>query len=449
MKGPPFDGELTTDERRRAEAGRDFGGLVARLPRAVLYPRSTRDVVRAIDFAKQQGIRVAARGQGHCTRGQAQVEDGLVIDTRWLDQIEVGSGWAAVGAGCLWSTLLRHTLETGQTPPTLTDYLGLSVGGTLSVGGVGGQSFRFGMQTDNVEALTVVTGAGELLECSRDEHADLFHGCRGGLGQFGIIVAARIKLQPAPKRVAVYQLEYPDAESFLTDQETHLVDGRFDYVLGSVLPRASGWGFVVEVVKYFDSPSDFDERRLVSGLACQPSSVARREQDFFAYANRLEEVVEQMKGSATVSPFHPWMDLFVGARSIRELLDFALQEFRPAQLTDGYVMTYPLVRGVSDTPFLGLPDEAHCYLFDVLPHMSGDDQAGLATFASSCRRVFQRACELGASVYPIGYPVGEMGEGHWRRQLGASWDAMVTAKAKFDPERILAPEPRVFPLAAQ
>lgn len=44
-------------------------------------------------------------------------------------------------------------------------------------------------------------GKGELLTCSEEQNAELFHAALGGLGQFGIITRARIALEPAPKMV--------------------------------------------------------------------------------------------------------------------------------------------------------------------------------------------------------------------------------------------------------
>ena len=66
-----------------------------------------------------------------------------------------------VDAGATWKSVLDATLTQGLTPPVLTNYLGLSVGGTIAVGGIGGSSSRYGMQTDNVLELDVVTGDGQ------------------------------------------------------------------------------------------------------------------------------------------------------------------------------------------------------------------------------------------------------------------------------------------------
>lgn len=49
----------------------------------------------------------------------------------------------------------------------------------------------------------LVVGKGEVITCSEEQNADLFHGVLGGLGQFGIITKARIALETAPKQVDI------------------------------------------------------------------------------------------------------------------------------------------------------------------------------------------------------------------------------------------------------
>ncbi|GMP82646.1 hypothetical protein CsSME_00036863 [Camellia sinensis var. sinensis] len=71
-----------------------------------------------------------------------------------------------VGERRLWIDVLKSTLEYGLAPKSWTDYLYLSVGGTLSNGGISGQAFNHGPQIRNVYELDVVTGKGEILTCS-------------------------------------------------------------------------------------------------------------------------------------------------------------------------------------------------------------------------------------------------------------------------------------------
>jgi cytokinin dehydrogenase len=63
-----------------------------------------------------------------------------------------------VGGEQLWIDVLRATLEYGLTPRVWTDYLRITIGGTLSNAGIGGQVFRHGPQISNVQELDMVTG---------------------------------------------------------------------------------------------------------------------------------------------------------------------------------------------------------------------------------------------------------------------------------------------------
>ena len=92
--------------------------------------------------------------------GRSMARAGIVGDISRLRAIRVENDRVVVEAGATWREVLGATLPRGLTPPVLTDYLDLSVGGTLAVGGVGGTTSHFGVQCDNVLALEVVTGQG-------------------------------------------------------------------------------------------------------------------------------------------------------------------------------------------------------------------------------------------------------------------------------------------------
>lgn len=79
-----------------------------------------------------------------------------------------------------------------------------------------------------------------MVTCSKEERADLFEAVLGGLGQFGVITRARIRLAPAPARARWVRLLYTTAASLTGDQERLIADGGgvsglLDYVEGSVL----------------------------------------------------------------------------------------------------------------------------------------------------------------------------------------------------------------------
>jgi cytokinin dehydrogenase len=148
---PPLDGEIRFDGRARAAAAEDFWHLVHRSPEGVLLPASDEDVAAAVRWTAGQGRRFAAQGTRHSVFGRAQVRDGIVADLRRLRTVDhVQHDRVVADAGATWREVVATTLPLGLVPPVLTDYLDLSVAGTLVAGGVGSRTWRFGAQSDNV-----------------------------------------------------------------------------------------------------------------------------------------------------------------------------------------------------------------------------------------------------------------------------------------------------------
>ncbi|TKY74861.1 Cytokinin dehydrogenase 7 [Spatholobus suberectus] len=234
-------------------ASKDFGGMRSVKPLAMVRPSAAADVARVVKAAvASPTLTVAARGNGHSVNGQAMAEQGLVLDMRAMEHpfqvlwIE-GAPYVDVSGGALWEDVLKRcALEFGLAPRSWTDYLGLTVGGTLSYAGVSGQTFRYGPQTSNVTELEVVTGKGETLCCSQTQNSELFFGALGGLGQFGIITRARVVLQQAPDMVRWIRVIYSEFEDYAGDAEMLVEEEEcFDYVEGFVLVNsddpANGW----------------------------------------------------------------------------------------------------------------------------------------------------------------------------------------------------------------
>lgn len=161
--------KLQNDSRSINSTSTDYGHIVQQFAAAVLYPNSTNDIATLLQFANNGStpFGIAARGQGHSVRGQALTQGGIVINMTTLSNMgsrivvsentSLGS-YADVGGEQLWIDVLRATLDRGLSPVSWTDYLYLSVGGTLSNAGISGQTFRFGPQITNVYELDVVTG---------------------------------------------------------------------------------------------------------------------------------------------------------------------------------------------------------------------------------------------------------------------------------------------------
>ena len=162
---PQFDGEVISSGEAIERASWDYGKVRNRVPTAVLRPEHARDVAAAVRFCREEGVSLSPRGFAHSAGGQMQVHHGLVVDMKSMQRVvAMGEDWCEVEAGAGWDVVLRAAMDRGLTPPIVTDWLKVSVGGTLSMGGFGFMSFWRGTQMDHVLELEVVTGEGEVVQ---------------------------------------------------------------------------------------------------------------------------------------------------------------------------------------------------------------------------------------------------------------------------------------------
>jgi FAD/FMN-containing dehydrogenase len=440
---PELDGELVFDEAALAEAADDFGHIVHHRPWAVLRPGSARDVQRMVRFVNEHGLTICMRGQAHSTQGQAQALGGVVIDSRTLATIEsVGPAGARVGPGTRWIDLLSLALEQGLTPPVLTDFIELSVGGTLSVGGIGGATHRHGLQVDNVLELEVVTGRGELVTCSPKRRAALFESVLGGLGQFAIIVGATVKLVQAETNARVYRLFYSDIEAFVRDQQ-RAIDGRFDYLEGQVLALPEGgYQFMLEAASYYTPPALPDDAALLAGLSPITGATVIEEHTYFDWSNRLAPLIAALRAAGQFDVPHPWIDVFVPARAAAGYAQSVLAELTPEDTGGGPMLFYAFDRTKLRRPFVAMPDARVAFIFDVL-RFAPNDPAVVQAMLAQNRVFFERARKSGGKRYAASSLSFSFAD--WIEHFGASFPAFAARKARFDPNGVLTPGQGIFP----
>ena len=441
---PAFDGVLLLDEASRTAAADDFGHLVHRQPLAVLKPGSVSDVVELVRFARRHDIEVAARGQAHSTQGQAQVEAGVVVDMSTLATVhEINPTNTLVDGGTRWLDLLTQTIPQGLTPPTLVDFLELTVGGTLSLGGIGSQAFRYGPQVDNVLELQVVTGEGELVSCSPAHNVALFDAVRSGLGQFGLIVRARVRLIAAPPNARLYHAFYSSLPAFLSDLEKLIDDGRFDTVQGFAVPDGAGsWLYQLETTKYFSPGHEPDDASLLSGLAFNPGTESAQDMTYFDYLNRLAPLIEFLRQIGAWAFPHPWVNLFVPAANAQTLIGETLATLTVDDVGQGPILIYPFNREVFRAPFFRVPDSRHFFVFALLRNAVPPTVERATELIADNRTLFERAVMLGGKRYP--FDSVPMTRHDWQKHYQPLWGAFVSAKRHFDPSEILTPGQGIF-----
>jgi hypothetical protein len=167
-------------------------------PRLVVRCRAVSDVVRAIGYAKEAGLRIAPRGGGHCFAGRSST-DGMVLDLAGLDGIAVADdGLATIGAGARLGPVYAALHAHGRTIPA---GCGATVGiaGLTLGGGIGLLGRRYGLTCDRLVGARVVLADGRVVDCDHDREPDLFWALRGaGGGQFGVVTSLIFDTVPEP-----------------------------------------------------------------------------------------------------------------------------------------------------------------------------------------------------------------------------------------------------------
>ncbi|MEH1963200.1 MAG: FAD-binding protein, partial [Nostoc sp.] len=441
---PSLDGVLYTDNATLADASIDFGNIVHRQPIALLKPGSIEDIVQIIKFARTHKLKVAARGQGHSTYGQSQVEAGIVIDLSTLNKIHfIGTDRAIVDAGVLWSQLLQQTLVQELTPPVLTDYIELSIGGTLSVGGIGGATHRYGVQVDNVLELKVVTGIGDLETCSLLYNRNLFTAVLAGLGQCGIIVQATVKLIPATTNARVFQLYYDDLATFTRDQCEIINDQRFNYVEGQLVSNnAGGWRYLLEAASFYSPPSVPNNNLLLAGLNYTRGTQQIEDKSYFDFLNRLAPTVTFLKSIGVWSYPHPWLNLFVPSSAVNSFVGEVAATLTLADTGEGPILLYPVKTKRFGLPNFRVPNRSVVFLFAILRTAVPPDDSVITKMLNDNRRLFERNRDLGGYQYPVN--ALSFSHNDWQQHFRPVWGNMLTAKRRYDPDNLLTPGQGIF-----
>ena len=255
---PKLDGTILFDDTNCRLFSVDIARNLEQIPQAIVRPVSAEDVVKTIQYANRQGLKVSVRGQGHSRYGQTLADAGIVIDSSTLNRVSLpGPTCVDAQAGAFWGDVAETTLAQGLTPPAMGTCPKLSVGGILSAGGFSNSSHLYGAIADTVQELDVVTGDGRLITCSLRHHGELFHMTLAGMGQCAVIVRAQIQLMPAPATVVRQDLFYDDLDSFLADGSRLVMDRgeaaqSFQHLTSRATQRADGlWIYSINVGKFY------------------------------------------------------------------------------------------------------------------------------------------------------------------------------------------------------
>ncbi|EQB03512.1 hypothetical protein L288_14730 [Sphingobium quisquiliarum P25] len=440
-----LDGRLRLDAPAREAMKTDFGGMLTEIPSAVLEPGSPEDIAAALKEAGRRGVPVTVRGLGRSVYGQTVARPGgVLIDMSSLNRVHaIGRDRCVVDAGATWATVVKAALAQGLVPPVLIDFLDLTVGGTLSWGGMGMTSRRYGLQADNVLELEVATADGMLHRCSPSQESDLFHAVLGGMGTVGVMTKVTLALIPAPERALRVQIPYPDAAAMTAGLMQLAHDDRVDAFQGIVAAPDGQWVHLIEATAFYSG-----ERPDV-GWVCEGLN------GMIAHANPIDSSFEDFLfrlGDMTTLPCqaagphaHPWWSTQTSAERAPAFVEELEQFFDPA--TAGpfdLLIVYPMLTGRSRTPLPSLPRQDWSVVVATFWCVSFDRQDQLAAVLAENRRLFEQAAAVHApgSVDPVA--AVDYSPAEWAAHLADAWPAFDAAKRKYDPQGVLDKARRIF-----
>ncbi len=201
------------------EAGVIVNDIHARLNptrvRAVVSPRSQKELIEAIRRVRRSGGKLSICGGRHSMGGQQFGTDTTLIDMRSMNDVlhfDRQRGIVTVESGIEWPRLINYLVDHGRwaIAQKQTGADALTIGGALA-SNVHGRGLTMRPIIGDVESFTLIDAEGRAIHCSREENLDRFCLAIGGYGLFGVVSSVSLRLVPRRKvRRAVEVREIDD-----------------------------------------------------------------------------------------------------------------------------------------------------------------------------------------------------------------------------------------------
>ncbi len=179
---------------------------------------NTADVVAAVNFARQNNLRLVIKGGGHSYQGTSNAADSLLIWTRAMNNIVmhdafVGQGCAnsqgpqpavTIEAGAMWIDAYKVVTTMNGRYVQGGGCLTVGVTGLIQGGGFGSFSKNYGMAAAGLLEAEIVTADGEVRIANACTNPDLFWAIKGGGGgSFGVVTRVTLRTLELPAFIGI------------------------------------------------------------------------------------------------------------------------------------------------------------------------------------------------------------------------------------------------------
>ena len=198
----PSDCLVTSEDERRAF---ETDALTAyrRIPMAVALPRTTAETAAVLRFCREASVNVVPRGAGTSLSGGAiPQEDAIVIGMSKMNRIldvNYANRIARVQAGVTNLSISEAVSPDGFFyAPDPSSQLACTIGGNIGMNSGGAHCLKYGVTTNNVLGVTIVTIDGDIIEIGGEAMdaagLDLLGLIIGSEGQLGIVTEAVVRI---------------------------------------------------------------------------------------------------------------------------------------------------------------------------------------------------------------------------------------------------------------
>lgn len=184
--------------RHGSATWRNWAGTYSVTPTRLCHPVTPDEVVAEVRRAAHDELSVKAVGAGYSATDIA-ITRGVMLDLTRLTgiiSVEKRSGLVTVAAGTTLRELSRELWDLGLSLSCMGNLDSATIAGAIATG-THGTGRRFGGLASQVRGLQLVTADGQLVECSAEQHPELFAAARVSLGALGIVTAVTLQCEPA------------------------------------------------------------------------------------------------------------------------------------------------------------------------------------------------------------------------------------------------------------
>jgi FAD/FMN-containing dehydrogenase len=164
----------------------------------VYRPTTVEGAVRSFAAARASGRTVGLRGAGQSYGDASLNAENVCLDLTRMDRVlawDPDAGRIRAEPGVTIRRLWQHTIEDGWWPPVVPGTMAVSLGGGVAMNFHGKNNWKMGPIGDHVVALDVLMPSGDVVRCSRETEAELFHAVVGGFGMLGCIVGVDLQMK--------------------------------------------------------------------------------------------------------------------------------------------------------------------------------------------------------------------------------------------------------------